>query len=106
MGYCPSGRLFEAAACATPVLSDGWEGLEAFFEPEREILLARDTNDSLEAIALPADQLRRIGQRARQRAIEEHSFARRARELEDILSAAWSRKENSGAALTASEAGT
>src|SRR3954468_14896805 len=35
MGYCPSGRLFEAAACGTPILSDTWEGIENFFEPDR-----------------------------------------------------------------------
>ena len=40
MGWCPSGRLFEAAACATPILSDWWDGLDAFFEPEAEILIA------------------------------------------------------------------
>ena len=42
MGWCPSGRLFEAAACGAPILSDWWEGLDAFFEPGREILVARD----------------------------------------------------------------
>ena len=41
MGYCPSGRLFEAAACGTAILSDSWHGLDAFFEPGREILLAQ-----------------------------------------------------------------
>ena len=46
MGYCPSGRLFEAAACGAPILSDGWEGLERFFRPGIEILIARDTADA------------------------------------------------------------
>ena len=44
MGFCPSGRLFEAAACGVPVLSDAWEGLEAFFSPGEEILTARTKN--------------------------------------------------------------
>src|SRR5205085_9249268 len=39
-GYCPSGRLFEAAACGAPILSDEWAGLDHFFEPGREILVA------------------------------------------------------------------
>ena len=39
MGWCPSGRLFEAAACGAPMLTDAWEGLDAFFEPGREILV-------------------------------------------------------------------
>ena len=41
MGYCPSGRLFEAAACGTPIVSDWWEGLDHFFEPGKEILVAK-----------------------------------------------------------------
>ena len=42
MGYCPSGRLFEAAACGTSALSDVWEGLDEFYAPGQEILLCRD----------------------------------------------------------------
>ncbi|MGI8547177.1 MAG: CgeB family protein, partial [Gemmatimonadaceae bacterium] len=49
MGYCPSGRLFEAAACGTPILSDWWEGLQEFFTPGSEILVARDTGEAIEA---------------------------------------------------------
>ena len=67
MGYCPSGRLFEAAACGTPILSDMWEGLDQFFEPGRDILLARTTDEALDAIDRPADELARIGTAARQR---------------------------------------
>ncbi len=48
-GWCPSGRLFEAAACGVPVLSDAWPGLDEFFTPGREILVARDTDDALAA---------------------------------------------------------
>jgi spore maturation protein CgeB len=88
MGYCPSGRLFEAAACGTPVLSDTWEGLNSFFEPGREILLAQSTEDALEAIDLPHDTLRRIGRAARERTLAEHTAVMRAMQLEDILIAA------------------
>jgi spore maturation protein CgeB len=91
MGYCPSGRLFEAAACATPILSDYWEGLEDFFEPEREILVGRDSQDTVAALELPDDMLERIAKRARERALTEHSAAARARQLENIL--ACSREE-------------
>ena len=49
MGFCPSGRLFEAAACGTPILSDAWEGLEEFYEPGKEILLCRNRNDVIGA---------------------------------------------------------
>jgi len=87
MGYCPSGRLFEAAACATPILSDAWEGLEKFFEPEREILLARHTDDTISALRMADDELERIGRRARERTIAEHSATARAQQLEEILTA-------------------
>src|SRR6202000_3225741 len=50
MGYCPSGRLFEAAACGLPILSDSWEGLDSFYEPGSEILIARSTEEAIEAI--------------------------------------------------------
>lgn len=88
MGWCPSGRLFEAAACGTPVLSDAWPGLEEFFAPGREILLARGTCDTLAALDLSGAELRRIGAAARERVLDEHSSTRRAAELEALLASA------------------
>ncbi|MGZ5123094.1 MAG: CgeB family protein [Burkholderiales bacterium] len=85
MGYCPSGRLFEAAACATPVLSDWWEGLDEFFEPGGEILIARTPDDVIRAMSLRADELRRIGEAARARVLREHTAMHRARELCELL---------------------
>lgn len=85
MGYCPSGRLFEAAACGVPVLSDWWVGLDSFFEPGREILIARSSDDAMAALALAPDELAAIGRRARERTLEEHTAAHRARELIEIL---------------------
>jgi spore maturation protein CgeB len=84
-GHCPSGRLFEAAACGTPIVTDCWDGLENFFQPGEEILVAGQTADVLAAFELTDDQLARIAGRARERAVEEHCAARRARELEEIL---------------------
>ena len=81
MGWCPSGRLFEAAACGTPVLSDSWDGLEDFFAPGEEILVAGDSEAALAALAMPEVALRAIAGRARERALAQHSAARRAREL-------------------------
>lgn len=88
MGYCPSGRLFEAAACGAPILSDWWEGLDQFFTPGAEILIARTTDDVIQALTMPAEELSRIAERARQRALNEHSAECRAIELEKILNAA------------------
>ena len=84
-GWSPSVRLFEAAACATPVLSDVWQGLDALFEPGRDILLA-DTPDAVTA-ALRRDDLAAIGRSARSRVLARHTAAVRARELEDHLAA-------------------
>ncbi len=60
-GFCPSGRLFEAAACGAPILSDNWEGLDAFFTPGEEILVAHDTDDTVAALDCGDDQLARHG---------------------------------------------
>ena len=63
MGWCPSGRLFEAAACGAPVLTDAWDGLDAFFAPGREILIARGTEEAVAALELGDDELARIAAR-------------------------------------------
>src|SRR6185503_1614235 len=59
LGHCPSGRLFEAAACGVPVLSDAWDGLDAFFTPGEEILIADSAEDTLAALALGPEALAR-----------------------------------------------
>ena len=81
MGYCPSGRLFEAAACGTTILSDWWEGLDQFFEPEREILIADSTNSALRALDLPGDERQRVARAARERTLDCHTAMVRAHEL-------------------------
>lgn len=85
MGFCPSGRLFEAAACGVPILSDTWKGLDAFFTPGAEILTAATTEEAMAAIELPRDELRRIAEAARERTLAEHTSERRAEELERAL---------------------
>jgi spore maturation protein CgeB len=87
MGYCPSGRLFEAAACGAPILSDAWEGLDAFFRPGSEILVAQDTDDAIGALEIPNAELGRIASRARERTLDEHTADRRAAELERAIGA-------------------
>ncbi|HEY4250606.1 MAG TPA: glycosyltransferase [Roseomonas sp.] len=84
-GWCPSGRLFEAAACGAAVLSDKWPGLSDFYTPGEEILIAGDAADAIAAIRCGTAELRRIADRARQRTLDEHSGDRRARELEAAL---------------------
>ena len=82
-GWSPSVRLFEAAACGTPVISDYWEGLEEFFEPGREILIAKDADDVAAILHdVPDDERAAIGSRARSRVMARHTAVHRAEELE------------------------
>jgi spore maturation protein CgeB len=81
MGYCPSGRLFEAAACGATVVSDSWEGLSSFYTPGEEIVVAETSDDVLAALELSDAELTRIGRRARERTLAEHTIVQRAREL-------------------------
>ena len=87
-GWCPSGRLFEAAACGVPILSDVWDGLDAFFEPGREILLARTTEDALDALDMGGAELAAVARRARERCLDEQTAERRAREMVAALEGA------------------
>lgn len=88
MGWCPSGRLFEAAACGVPILSDDWEGLDSFFRPGEEILLASTTDDAVAALDRSDDELQRIAAAARERVMTEHTSARRAVDFERCIDAA------------------
>jgi len=85
LGYCPSGRLFEAAACGTPLLSDSWEGLADFFRPGEQILIATRSEDALTALHLSDAELARIGRAARERVLSEHTSAHRAQQLLTLL---------------------
>jgi spore maturation protein CgeB len=85
-GYSPSVRLFEAAACGTPIISDPWRGLEEFFTPGKEILVANSTDEASDILRqMPGDQAREMGLRARERVLEEHTAAHRAAELESMI---------------------
>jgi spore maturation protein CgeB len=85
-GYSPSVRLFEAAACGTPIISDPWEGLETVLEIGSEILISRGTEDTLRHLREISEEERRaISERARARILREHTAAHRAAELEGQL---------------------
>lgn len=85
MGWCPSGRLFEAAACGTPLLSDDWPGIEEFFTPDHEVLIAKSERDTSAALAMSAAELQSIGRRAYERTMDQHTSDKRARELASLL---------------------
>jgi len=88
MGWCPSGRLFEAAACGTPVLSDYWDGLEDFFQLGSELLVANTGQDVLDALDVDQADLARVANAGRERVLEQHTSAHRARELCGLLECA------------------
>lgn len=82
-GWCPSVRLFEAAACGTPIVTDRWKGLEEFLTPGREVLVADTTADVLRIVENVRDEERwRIAEAARRRILAEHTAMHRAEALE------------------------
>lgn len=81
MGWCPSGRLFEAAACGTAIISDYWEGLDRFYVAGSEIHVARTTEEVLAALDMTEAEARRLASAARERTLAEHTSAHRAAEL-------------------------
>jgi spore maturation protein CgeB len=84
-GWSPSVRLFEAGACATPIVSDRWPGIDDVLEPGSEILLADSGDDVIAALAGDAAAM---GERARRTVLAHHSAERRAEQLEhDLLGA-------------------
>jgi spore maturation protein CgeB len=81
MGFCPSGRMFEAAACGAPMVSDWWSGLDGFFEPGIEIVVAHNTEDAIAAIEMSDAERAAVARRARERTLEEHTAERRVSTL-------------------------
>jgi spore maturation protein CgeB len=95
-GYSPSVRLFEAAACGTPIISDRWPGLETFFEPGREIVTASTSGEILQLLReTPPEVASAIGANAQRKVLAHHTAAHRAAELERYL------REAAGATLPA-----
>ena len=84
MGYSPSVRLFEAAACGVPIISDWWPGLETIFVPGKHILVARSSQDVLSYLReFPDGERRQLAMRAREHVLARHTAAHRAIALED-----------------------
>lgn len=90
-GWSPSVRLFEAAACATPVISDRWDGLDGLFDPGSEIILADRSDEVVERLT-GTGSAGRIGAAARRRVLAEHTSEHRASELERCIEEAAGRR--------------
>jgi spore maturation protein CgeB len=85
-GYSPSVRLFEAAACGVPIVSDSWHGLETLFRPGSEILISESAEQTLRLLReIPERERLAIARRARRRVLAEHTAAHRAAQLEKYL---------------------
>jgi spore maturation protein CgeB len=86
-GYSPSVRLFEASACGAAILSDAWSGLEEFLTPGAEILLPTEEHDVVRILRdMPDADRERMGRRARERILAEHTSEHRAQQFEAIVS--------------------
>ncbi|MDE2486984.1 MAG: glycosyltransferase [Alphaproteobacteria bacterium] len=86
VGFSPATRVFEAAGAGACLITDAWEGIELFLTPGEEVLVARDGGDVAEHLAALTPELARaIGEAARQRILSEHTYARRAVEVDALL---------------------
>jgi spore maturation protein CgeB len=85
-GFSPATRVFEAAGAGACLITDAWEGIELFLEPEREVLVAEDGAEVAEHVrALTPERARAIGRAAHRRVLAEHTYAHRAGQLEALL---------------------
>jgi spore maturation protein CgeB len=85
LGYSPSVRIFEAAACATPMVSDSWRGLDQMLQPQKEIAIADDPETVMQLLAMPEEKRAAIGRAARRRVLAAHTAAHRAATLDEYL---------------------
>ena len=85
-GFSPPTRVFEAAGAGACLITDAWEGIELFLDPGREVLVAQDGPEVAAHVArLSPAEARAIGERARRRIMDQHTYARRAAEVERVL---------------------
>lgn len=88
-GFSPSVRLFEAAACGVPVISDDWQGIDSFFTPGEEIMIAHDSREVIEILSQKSEGSRiQIGNKARMKVLANHTGEHRAIEFENYVKAA------------------
>jgi spore maturation protein CgeB len=99
VGFSPATRVFEAAGAGACLITDAWEGVELFLQPDEEVLVARDGQDVVDHLqALTPERARAIGEAARQRITAEHTYARRGAEVDALLArAAAAKRERSPA---------
>ncbi len=93
VGFSPATRVFEAAGAAACLITDSWQGIELFLQPETEVLVARDGKDVAEFVsALTPVTARTIGEAALRRVLSEHTYAHRGEQVDELLTEAIERK--------------
>ena len=86
IGFSPATRVFEAAGAAACLITDAWEGIEHFLQPDEEVLVARDGQDVAEHVrSLTPERARQIGDAALRRVLAEHTYAHRGAEVDALL---------------------
>ena len=99
VGFSPATRVYEATGAGACLITDAWEGIEQFLEPDQEVLVARDGQDVAEHLrTLTPERARAIGEAARARIIAEHTYARRAVEADALFRTALAAKRERTAA--------
>ena len=85
-GFSPATRVFEAAGAGACLLTDAWEGIELFLEPDEEVLVVRDGRDVAEAVSrMTPESARKIGLQAQRRILAAHTYDHRAEQVEQVL---------------------
>jgi spore maturation protein CgeB len=93
-GFSPPTRIFEAAGAGACIVTDAWNGIDNFLEPDKEILVVRDSRDVVSLLeALRPELAQRIGQAARKRILDQHTYTQRAQQLMGVLNLKISSRE-------------
>ena len=86
-----TSRLFELAAAGAAIVTNPYEGIDRWFEPGRELMVVSNADDAIATYRELLDEpgaAEELGRRARERVLEEHTFAQRARRLLDLVGVA------------------
>jgi spore maturation protein CgeB len=93
-GFSPATRVFEAAGAAACIITDHWEGIETFLQPGKEVLIARDGAEVACLVeTLTHEKARSVGEAARRRVLEEHTYAQRGKLVQEHLQCAVAKRD-------------
>lgn len=85
-GFSPATRVFEAAGSAACMITDYWEGIEMFFEPNQEILIAKDGEEVIKILEnLTVEKAKKIGEAAHKKVLEKHTYKNRVKLFDNAI---------------------